>query len=157
MFQTSWNVDVMRCSHWRHRCVLSRRRNSTVGRHWTSFTVNWRQPLNCTTNHDNTSLYSRPVHSSVSHSYSESCSDTWNLEICVKWIFISAKWMEWNWRIYCFHFCVSVCLSVCTQYSTYSVSQRPNVRHLADICILWAPSSFYYVLLLDVCFTFFLL
>jgi len=25
-------------------------------------------------------------------------------------IFISAKWTDWNWRIYCFHFCVSVCL-----------------------------------------------
>ena len=23
---------------------------------------------------------------------------------------ISAKWTVWNWRIYCFHFCVSVCL-----------------------------------------------
>jgi len=25
-------------------------------------------------------------------------------------IIISAKWTEWNWRIYCFHFCVRVCL-----------------------------------------------
>jgi len=25
-------------------------------------------------------------------------------------IIISANWTEWNWRIYCFHFCVSVCL-----------------------------------------------
>jgi len=25
---------------------------------------------------------------------------------------ISAKWTEWNWRIYCFHFCVSVCTHV---------------------------------------------
>jgi len=32
-------------------------------------------------------------------------------------LFISAKWMEWNWQIYCFHFCVSVCVSVRTQSS----------------------------------------
>ena len=33
---------------------------------------------------------------------------------------ISAKWTEWNWRIYCFHFCVRVylcvCVCVCTQW-----------------------------------------
>jgi len=28
-------------------------------------------------------------------------------------IFMSAKWTEWNWRTYCFHF-VSVCMSVNT-------------------------------------------
>ena len=28
--------------------------------------------------------------------------------LCLVFIFISAKWTEWNWRVCCFHFCVSV-------------------------------------------------
>jgi len=36
---------------------------------------------------------------------------------------ISAKWTEWNWRIYCFHLCLSVSVCVCThsvKFSTFS-------------------------------------
>ena len=25
-------------------------------------------------------------------------------------LFISAKWTEWNWQIFCFHFCLSICV-----------------------------------------------
>jgi len=32
---------------------------------------------------------------------------------CVWLIIISAKWTEWNWRIYCFYFRLSVCVCVC--------------------------------------------
>jgi len=31
-----------------------------------------------------------------------------HLTFCFLKIIISAKWTEWNWRIYCFQFCVSV-------------------------------------------------
>ena len=85
----------------------------------------------------------------------------WVSHNCSVILVISAKWTEWNWRIYCFHFCLSVCLCVCVhsvQSSTVCVpptthqlspscnpclSPNPWLMeiHLADICTLWAPSS----------------
>ena len=51
-------------------------------------------------------------------------------------VIISAKWTEWNWRIYCFHLCLFVCL--CALSLVFSSVKK---IHLADICTLWAPSS----------------
>jgi len=46
---------------------------------------------------------------------------------------MSAKWTEWNWRTYCFHFCLCVCVSICEHsYLDANISKtawdrlRPN-------------------------------
>jgi len=55
-------------------------------------------------------------------------------------IFISAKWMEWNWQIYCFHLCVCVCVCAhSVQSSTVCVSPTmhqlsPNWHQIVGIC-----------------------
>jgi len=46
--------------------------------------------------------------------------------------FISAKWTEWNWRIYCFHCCLSVCLCVCVcahSVQSTTVCVPPTTHH----------------------------
>ena len=54
---------------------------------------------------------------------------------CTYFIFISTKWTKWNWRIYCFHFCLSVCL--CT------LSPGWNDVSFAEKCIrlVWKVDS----------------
>jgi len=56
-------------------------------------------------------------------------------------VIISMKLTEWNWQIYCFHFCVCVCLSVCMSMRIQSslqqcvslpqcISHLPHATHL---------------------------
>jgi len=45
-------------------------------------------------------------------------------------IFISAKWTDWNWWIYCFHFCPSVCFCVCLCALTWMGGWRIVRREL---------------------------
>ena len=41
-------------------------------------------------------------------------------QLKLAWFIISAKWMEWNRRRLCFHFCVCVCVCVCARARTLS-------------------------------------
>jgi len=43
-------------------------------------------------------------------------------------IVISAKWTEWNWRIYCFHFCLSVCQCVCHHHHHHFICSNRTVQ-----------------------------
>ena len=65
-------------------------------------------------------LLKLPVPSVTSDSYSvwqtlSQCS-TRGKSDSYDWLVMSGKWTEWNWWIYCFHFCPCVCPSVNTHY-----------------------------------------